>query len=100
MRAILLPTAFALALVATSANADHCSTWSTDDDVEYDTNPGGALPIARYYVDNDPCQPSTGCAFGSWWIYEESNGIDGLQRDDEVVDDTCHGLIDGDTIIF
>jgi hypothetical protein len=48
-----------------------------------------------HYVDNDACQP--GCGF-SIWIYEESNGMDGLQRGDEVVDDTC-GLIDSDTIL-
>lgn len=33
-------------------------------------------------------------------IYEESNGIDGLQRQDEVVDDTCGGVFPGDTQII
>jgi hypothetical protein len=32
------------------------------------------------------------------WIYEESNDITGLQRQDEIHDDTCNGAIAGDTI--
>ena len=62
---------------------------------------GGAL-----YVDNDPCQPVIGdgsCTF-SIWVYEETNGIDGLQRDDEVQSDVSgcseeSGVV-GDTIHF
>jgi hypothetical protein len=50
-----------------------------------------------FYVDNDLCQPT--CVF-SIWIYQESNGILGLQRGDEVHDDTCAGQIDPDTIVF
>jgi hypothetical protein len=51
-----------------------------------------------FYVDNDLCQPV--CLF-SIWIYQESNGIEGLQRGDEVVDDTCGGAAgEADTIIF
>lgn len=50
-----------------------------------------------FYVDNDACQPE--CIY-SIWIYQESNGIDGLQRGDEVVDDTCDGAIESDTIIL
>ncbi len=97
MRAtLLLPLAFALAL-ANPVGADHCTTWSTDPDVELDTNPTGVGP--RYYVDNDPVNLPC-CPFGSWWVYEESNGIPGLQRSDEERDDTCHGMIRADTIIF
>lgn len=46
----------------------------------------------RYYVDYD-------AMFEIWWIYEEANGIPGLQRVDEVrMDETCgHG---GDYIVF
>ena len=40
------------------------------------------------YVAFDVCQP--GCLW-SIWIYRETNGIPGLQRGDEVVDDTCGG---------
>jgi hypothetical protein len=42
------------------------------------------------------CQPQ--CIF-SIWPYLESNEIAGLQRADEVRDDTC-GVIEGDTIWF
>lgn len=50
------------------------------------------------YVDNDLCQPD--CLFSAW-VYQESNEIDGLQRGDEVVDDTCGGAAgESDTIIF
>ena len=45
-------------------------------------------------MDNDLCQPD--CLF-SIWLYQESNGIPGLQRGDEVVDNTCHGMIEADT---
>lgn len=34
------------------------------------------------------------------WIYEESNGIAGLQRFDGPADDTCHGMIAPDTFIM
>ncbi len=51
--------------------------------------------VAGFYVDNDVCQPN--CLF-SIWIYQESNGIEGLQRGDEVVDDTCGGMIESDTV--
>lgn len=50
----------------------------------------------EYYVDNDACQPE--CIF-SIWVYQESNGIAGLQRSDEQVDNTCGGAIESDTII-
>ena len=74
--------------VAMPAGADHCVTYSTSSP---EVDAGG------YYVDNDVCQP--GCIF-SIWIYQESNGISGLQRGDSVVDDTCHGMIESDVDIF
>lgn len=37
----------------------------------------GDTPAGRYYVDNEACQPD--CLF-SIWVYQESNGQDGLQR--------------------
>lgn len=40
-----------------------------------------------------------GCLF-SIWFYQESNGMEGLQRIDEVKDDTCGGQIEGDTLAF
>jgi hypothetical protein len=65
---------------------------------EVDT--GTAVPGApRYYVDNDVIQ-TAGPLF-SIWVYQESNGLDGLQRGDEVVDNTCGGAAGiSDTIIL
>ena len=83
-----LLTLAALSVALPAGLADHCEGFST------------SVPEAEaapYYVDNDLCQP--GCAF-SIWVYEETNGIAGLQRGDEVVDDTCHGSIEADTIIL
>lgn len=55
------------------------------------------LDVAGFYIENDPCQPE--CMW-SFWVYQESNGMDGLQRGDEVKDDTCGGVIEADTIVF
>lgn len=66
----------------------------------------------RIYIESDSCQrlpedlvaeDPEGCTF-SIWAYEETNGIDGLQRndpgmDDDLttpVDDTCGGAIESD----
>lgn len=91
---ILLATILSL-FFALPATAMDCDGYSTSRP-EYSTeNPTGA---AVYYVDPDGFYSST--HMWSIWVYEESNGIPGLQREDEVVDDTCHGQIRGDTIIF
>lgn len=82
MRAVV-PLLFVLVLVA-PVRAETCI-------------PNGPTPevVAQgYYLDNDVCQPE--CA-ASVWLYQESNGIDGLQRQDHVVDGTCGGLIEPDT---
>ncbi len=84
----LLLAASTLVALGLPASAGHCTTWTTSAP-ELDLTRNGA----PYYVDLDP--PAEGI-----WVYEESNGIAGLQRGDEVVDDTCHGLIDADEIIF
>lgn len=57
----------------------------------------GDTPVGRYYVDNDPCQPD--CLF-SVWVYQESNGEDGLQRHDQF--DDCSGAPGPgpDTLLF
>lgn len=83
---LVLPLAILLAL-SLPAQAAHCETWST---TPAEIDAGG------YYVELDTCPM---CIF-SVWIYEESNGIEGLQRGDEIVDDTCHGMIRADTIVF
>ena len=59
---------------------------------EIDTGP---TPAGHWYVDHDVCQPE--CP-NPTWVYEESNGIDGLQRNDEMVDDTCGGVIASDRL--
>lgn len=98
MRAIVLLAVLALAPVA---GAHHCSAPSTS----------FAIEATGYYV-YDACLENaiTGddkagqeCGWwGPWavWIYQESNGIAGLQRADEMGDDTCHGLIEGDTVVL
>lgn len=84
--------ALALALVlALPAGAAHCTTWNTED-AEVDV-------LGRYYHDADLVCLNTE-AICSFWTYEESNGIPGLQRGDEVADSTCHGMIAPDTVIF
>ena len=93
--AILLTLAIALPV-----QADHCTTWTTM----------GAVEIDSYYVIEDCYLAYVIGAHGPWcqndgpwmalWIYEESNGLPGLQRGDEWWDDTCHGLIRADTIIL
>ena len=88
-------TLVALATLATLAiaapvSAQECTP--TTSSPEVDTGETGA---GRYYADNDVVIGGF-----SFWIYQESNGIDGLQRGDEVFDDTCGGAIESDTIIF
>jgi hypothetical protein len=95
MRTFLILTAIAT-LALGSALADECVPSTTP-----------AVAVGPYYIydcllDDSP-QGGQECWFpGPWavWVYEESNGIAGLQRDDEIRDDTCAGQIPGDTIVF
>jgi hypothetical protein len=83
----------ALLLLAPAA-AQGCQMTSSNPEVDTGLPVDGA---PRFYVDNDLCHF---CLF-SIWVYQESNGIDGLQRGDEVVDDTCGGAAGAsDTIVF
>ena len=92
-RALLLLAVATLALGG--AAASHCAGPSTTTPILTLHWVGGN----GLYVTGDTLCWVTGglCAT---YIYEEANGIAGLQRADEVVDDTCHGLIPGDTILF
>jgi hypothetical protein len=90
----LLILAATLAL-AIPVDASHCTTWTTTRE-EANTNPLGVDGIRTLYVFND----ETWCCLFSIWVYEETNGIPGAQRGDEVVDDTCHGMIASDTIVL
>lgn len=83
---------YALVLIVTLAlavpvSAEECIPTTSNPEVD----------IGGQYVDNDLCQPE--CLF-SIWFYSEANGIEGLQRGDEVVDDTCGGMIDSDVLTF
>lgn len=81
-----------LLLLAGAAFAGDAACSNTVE-AEVDT---GETPAGRFYVDNDFCQP--GCLF-SVWVYQESNGYDGLQRSDETLEwdpDSCPS----DTILF
>lgn len=66
-----------------------CETSETDVDT-------GDTPAGRYYVVNDDCQPH--CLF-SVWVYQESNGQDGLQRGDQTMEDDGTWC-EYDTIVF
>lgn len=44
------------------------------------------LKVGNYYIVVDMCQPE--CLF-SVWIYEETNGVEELQRCDEAHKDNC-----------
>lgn len=95
-----------VALVAPYALAEHCEDPYLDRNTEElrikDPETGAVI----YYLDNDPCQ-TQGCGF-SIWIYEETNTYPNLQRQDATgdqvnqftQDDTCHGEIKPDTIVF
>lgn len=87
------PFLLAIGLLAAlaPAQASDCATWTTS---ETDADAAG------YYVINDCWHNDCAKAFFSIWVYEEANGIPGLQRGDEVVNDTCHGQIQADKIIL
>ena len=91
MRTLILASLLGLAFAP--AAASHCESYTTTEP-EVDTGLAPGMP--RHYVDQD-----TFCLdLCSYWVYEEANGLDGLQRADEMVDDTCHGLIAGDKIVL
>lgn len=96
MRAFL-PSLGLLVSLGLPTSAHHCATWTTTTP-EVDTGPFPAGP--RYYVDQRENYFGEGILGHDYWVYEETNGIPGLQSADEVIDDTCHGMIRGDTIFF
>lgn len=110
---LFLAIGLALLTVSVSAQTVVCEerswpdvTICTRDKTPY-ANCTGQADDRIFYVDNDPCQPE--CSF-SVWVYEETNGYEGLQRKDVpssdehqsewLKDDTCDGLIQPDTLIF
>lgn len=96
MRIAVLTLAILVLAAPLALATDECIPTTTD-----------AISAGAYYV-YEPCLDDTPqgreeCAYwGPWsiWIYEESNGISGLQRQDELRDDTCGGMIAGDAIVF
>lgn len=98
-----LVTLAALSIMIPAGMADTCTpstsaaTVTTPATGVDETSGGPSSSSGIYYFVNDACQPD--CVFSDW-LYQETNGIDGLQRGDEVVDDTCGGLISPDTDIF
>lgn len=79
---LLALAAFALLV---PANADGLCYTTSEAAV---TVPGQSL-VGDLYVVNDACQPviGDGSCTVSLWIYQESNGIAGLQRGDETHSD-------------
>lgn len=86
----LTPTVAPIMLVmvlAVPAGAEHCVTYSTSR-AHFEQPP--------YYVTNNFCLLD---CIGTFYLYEESNGLPGLQRADEWVDDTCHYQWEPDVLL-
>ncbi len=98
MKPQLIPVLFALALVA-PVGAETCTPTTTFPVFTVHAN---VIGHPGYYLDIDgaACVLPTNACQVLVWVYEETNGIAGLQRQDEVKDDTCGGQIAGDTIRF
>jgi hypothetical protein len=91
---ILLGVALA-ALAFGMVGANECTPTTTDPMLTV-----GSSFATTLYAHED-CFGNRICSgIFSLWIYEESNDIPGLQRGDEIIDDTCGGVIPADTIIF
>lgn len=102
MRFALLAPLLLAVLLVTPASAHECVMTTSSPEIDTGDNASGD----RYYVDVDkiPCSVSvdpfglishhpwraisTDCGL-SVWTYQESNGVPGLQRGDEVHDGTC-----------
>ena len=79
----LFVVAATLVVVVPASTAGHCASYSTSDAMEVSDD---------HYLVVD--------AFGGVHLYEEKNGIEGLQRQDRGQDDTCHDSIVPDDAIF
>ncbi len=85
--ALCVVVAFAMVPTATLAGHDgDCQLTSSEPDIE-----AGGIAVFIDYAD-----PAEGYSI---WVYQESNDIEGFQRDDAVVSDELCGHA-GDTIIF
>lgn len=92
-----------LMLALAGARAEHCPNGEIEPDPTSIDPCRQATIVVCLYVDYDLDPAEPGCdGSGSLFVtlYMDSNGIPGYQRADECQDDTCHGLIESDTIIF
>lgn len=97
MRAFLVSLAtFALLGLCVPASAVECAPTTSTTNAEHVVLEAPARNVAADYVAIDLCQPA--CLY-SIWPYYELNGMPGLQRNDDAVDDTCGGMIESDTWI-
>lgn len=92
MRTIFLVVAASLILTQFAA-AGHCSHWSTSSNGTSTLVVAAPLPGQTYYAILEANAPPLR-------MYAESNGISGLQRADSTHNDTCHGQINPDTLMF
>lgn len=59
------------------------------------------IPAAGYYVHERGDPPGTALLLGAGtWVYEESNGVEGLQLGGPDEDDAYKGCVNPDTLIF
>lgn len=77
-------TLLALAVLAVVAPADAEELKCTTSEPDIDTKETTGAGQPRFYVDLD--------GMDAVWIYEETNGVAGLQRGDSMKDDT-HGRL-------
>jgi len=99
MRTTLVPLAVLLA-IAVPAAADECvpkTSTSDEDTTVIDLPSCGATGLWDCYLAVD--HPGSCGDLGAVWLYGEFNGIPGLQRHDDCVDDTCGGQAHADTLL-
>jgi hypothetical protein len=94
MRNVNTRIAFAFAAVAALLLPAFATASGCSNDEPYTI--GVVQPEAGFYVVNDRCQLD-GCGW-SVWIYQETNGIPGLQRDDTFK--PANGGCQADTVVF
>lgn len=88
MRSALLPLAIAALILAPhAAAATYCDRPPSEPEID----------AQGVYVDSEPC--AAGDCIISVWIYEETNGVTGLQRDDFRHSDVCGDEV-GDRLVF
>ena len=92
----ILASAILALLVIQPVDASHCTTYST---TRTDLDKGVIVlgvedfvyfPIVFCFSE---CDGPSSVGYAYW----ESNGISGLQRGDDIKDDTCHWMIESDS---